>query len=328
MPSIDYFWKGLSMSDRKPIKVLIVEDQETVRDTIRLGLRIIRKFKFEYKEASNGKEGLEALDSGFLPDLIIADLMMPEMDGFAFIDNVKSQDHLRFIPIIVLSAKSGVEDITHALRLGAIDYLVKPFEYRDLSRIERGIESGIILSRADRIRTLEEKIDEQSLQWEIINSLEVSRSFKIKDREDVIPLCSLLTQYFPNEKRNVLCMGLNEIILNGIVHGNLDVDSAIKDQVGGNQIFEQKVQEREKESPYNTRYVDVTLTRMKEQIKVVIEDEGKGFDPRTLKDPLSDPNCLLLPYGRGIAMTRFAFDEVEFSFPEDKGCCVTLLQGI
>ncbi len=316
------------MEYRDTVNVLIVEDQEMIRDAIRLGLRIIRKFKFEFVEAGNGREGIEVLQSGFRPDVIIADLMMPEMDGFAFIDAVKKEDEYQHIPIIVLSAKTSGEDIARALRLGAIDYLFKPFEYSDLSRIERGIEVGLLLRQADKMKTLEEQIEQQKERWDVIESLEILRMFQLKKTDSILPLCSLLALYFPDKKQNVICMGLNEIILNAVTHGNLELASSIKSEKNGNQLFEKLINEREEQAPYKDRIVTVELKRLENSIHIIVTDEGPGFDPNTLQDPAKNPECLLLPYGRGIAMTKFAFDAVEFDFPEEGGTVVTLVKSL
>ncbi|MBF0288806.1 MAG: response regulator [SAR324 cluster bacterium] len=316
------------MENKDTVNVLIVEDQEMVRDAIRLGLRIIRKFKFEFVEAGNGLEGIDILKSGFQPDVIISDLMMPEMDGFAFITAVKQEEAYQHIPLLILSAKTSGEDIARALKLGAIDYLFKPFEYSDLSRIERGIEIGLLLKKADKMKTLEEQVEHQKERWDVIESLEVLRVFQLQKTESILALCSLLALYFPEKKQNVICMGLNEIILNAVTHGNLELSSAIKSEKNGNQLFEKLINEREQMAPYKDRIVTVELKKLERYLHIVITDQGHGFDPGGLQDPAQNPECLLLPYGRGIAMTKFAFDAVEFNFPEQGGTEVTLVKNL
>lgn len=316
------------MDHRTQVKVLIVEDQSEVRDTIRLGLRILRNYKFEFLEAGNGIEGLRVLKEGFKPNVIIVDLMMPEMNGFDFIKNVKQTKKYQNVPILVLSARSSGEDISQALQLGAIDFLVKPFEYSALTRMERGIELGLLLDKADNISSLEEKIKDQQDQWDLVSDLEVSRVFKLKYSEKILPLCTLLSSYFPEAKRNILCMGINEIILNAIIHGNLEVDSVIKAQDNGGKLFESKIKERQQLEPYKDRVVIITLVRTDQTVSITIFDEGPGFDPSSVQDPAQSPDCLFLPYGRGIVMTQFAFDEVKYDFPKEGGTLATLIKNI
>jgi CheY-like chemotaxis protein len=104
-------------------KVLIVEDEVMLEELIR------KRLEFEGYEvisACDGKEGLlKALSDK--PDLIMADLMMPEMDGSEMIRIIRGNSDLKDIPIIVISARGGKADIEKAKAEGANEYFVKPF---------------------------------------------------------------------------------------------------------------------------------------------------------------------------------------------------------
>ncbi len=107
--------------------VLIVEDNPDVRLYIRdqlIGNYVVM-------EAGNGKQGLEmAIET--TPDLVISDIMMPEMDGREFCRLVKSNEKTSHIPVILLTAKADQSDKLEGLSLGADDYLIKPFDTREL----------------------------------------------------------------------------------------------------------------------------------------------------------------------------------------------------
>ena len=117
-------------------RVLIVEDNRSLRDY--LGL-IIREH-YQVFSAANGKLAWEALtrvgEEGALldrmPDLIISDIMMPEMDGYQLLEKLKSNDSLYHIPVIMLTARAEMEDKLNALRIGVDDYMLKPFEEEEL----------------------------------------------------------------------------------------------------------------------------------------------------------------------------------------------------
>lgn len=114
-------------------KILLVEDEATMRRLI--GMLLARQ-GHEVIEAENGARVVE-LAQEHQPDLILLDIMMPVVDGFEAMRQVRSTPGIDDIPIIILSAKSQVEDRVEGLRLGADDYLVKPADPDELmARIE------------------------------------------------------------------------------------------------------------------------------------------------------------------------------------------------
>lgn len=92
--------------------------------------------------AENGKEGISLAESGN-PDLVLLDIMMPEMDGFGVLKRIKFSDMTKNTPVIMLTSKSGRESVAEAMRYGVVDYMVKPYNYFNLSKkIEVGLEHG------------------------------------------------------------------------------------------------------------------------------------------------------------------------------------------
>lgn len=118
--------------------VLVVEDNDEIRRYISLEL----SSKFHVRECANGKEALEEIFRK-APDLVVSDIMMPEMDGLTLCRKLKSNINLNHIPIILLTAKAQEEDNIEALEKGADAYITKPFN----SKILEKTISNLILSR-------------------------------------------------------------------------------------------------------------------------------------------------------------------------------------
>ena len=107
--------------------ILIVEDNTDVRNYIREQTET----EFRILEASNGEEGI-LLAREHTPDLIITDIMMPKMDGYKFTAEIRKDERTSHIPIIMLTAKAGIDDKIEGLETGIDDYLTKPFNTREL----------------------------------------------------------------------------------------------------------------------------------------------------------------------------------------------------
>ena len=104
-------------------KILIVEDEEDVMELIHCNLA---KEGFNCDAAYNGQEALKKAQA-MLPDLVLLDLMLPEVDGLEVCKKLKSSPQTEHIPIVMVTAKSDEADIVTGLELGADDYITKPF---------------------------------------------------------------------------------------------------------------------------------------------------------------------------------------------------------
>jgi CRP/FNR family transcriptional regulator, polysaccharide utilization system transcription regulator len=111
-----------------PEKILLIEDHPDVRENL---AEILALAKYEVATAANGKEGVKKAYE-FSPDLIICDIMMPELDGYGVLHLLGKEPETRDIPFIFLTAKSEQEDFRKGMGLGADDYLTKPFDDTEL----------------------------------------------------------------------------------------------------------------------------------------------------------------------------------------------------
>ncbi|SDG63796.1 response regulator [Psychroflexus sediminis] len=155
-------------------KILLIEDDKTVRENT---AELLELSQYKVETASNGKIGIEKAPV-FMPDIIVCDIMMPEMDGYQVLENLSKDNALKKIPFIFLSAKTDHKDVRKGMNLGADDYLTKPFEEEELID---AIESR--LAKADIINSSENN-QVSSLNLQSFEALkEVFRKERIKTFE-------------------------------------------------------------------------------------------------------------------------------------------------
>jgi len=114
-----------------PLKVLAVDDSKTIRMIVK---KAFKSYDCELFEGENGVEGL-AIAVRENPDLIILDITMPVMSGIEMLKKLKNEPKLKDIPVIMLTAESGKENVMQIVKMGVKDYIVKPFKGKQL--IER-----------------------------------------------------------------------------------------------------------------------------------------------------------------------------------------------
>ena len=121
--------KQLLLIDDDPNLILLVKDYLEFRG-------------YEVITAENGREALEVLEKQ-LPDMMICDIMMPEMDGYAFVEQIRQDPRTSWIPVLFLSAKGQSQDRIKGLSKGADVYMVKPFEPEELvAQVESSIKQA------------------------------------------------------------------------------------------------------------------------------------------------------------------------------------------
>ncbi len=109
-------------------KILVVDDEQDVLDVLRL---VLAKSGYEVLTATSGMEGLTQAERQ-LPDLILLDIMMQQMDGWEVLKLLKLDERTSSIPVVILSARAEPRDKIRGLQEGAIDYVTKPFAVREI----------------------------------------------------------------------------------------------------------------------------------------------------------------------------------------------------
>ena len=123
-------------------KILVIDDDTSINELIKVNLELMG---YEVFQAYNGTDGF-AVAKQELPDVIVLDVMMPEVDGYTVAQRIRQNDSTKDIPILMLTALSQLDDKVKGFDLGVDDYLVKPFEMEELK-----VRVRALLKRVDKI---------------------------------------------------------------------------------------------------------------------------------------------------------------------------------
>jgi CheY-like chemotaxis protein len=279
-------------------RVLIVDDSPVDR---RLAGRLVEKLgDVELYNAEDGRQAVDEVEA-HLPDLVITDLQMPELDGLQLVELLREKYPL--IPVVLMTAAGSEEIAVKALQLGAASYVPKPALAADLADVAQRV---LEMSKTQRSQVrLLTRVKQATTEYELEN-----------DRELVLSLSSYLQQQFAAMKicdeKDALRVGiaLEEALLNAYYHGNLECSSKLREQ--NCQEYVDLAERRCRESPYKDRRLYVKSQLTPTEARWTIRDEGPGFDPSTLPDP-TDPEYLERPHGRGLMLMRTFMSDVSFN---------------
>src|SRR5690606_31024463 len=108
----------------EPARLLVVDDNEMNRDMLS---RRLKRQGHMVAVAENGRQAVEMIEVDAF-DLVLLDVMMPEMNGYQVLEHLKDSKHLRHVPVIMISALTEMESVIRCIEMGAEDYLSKPFD--------------------------------------------------------------------------------------------------------------------------------------------------------------------------------------------------------
>ncbi|MBD2462665.1 response regulator [Oscillatoria sp. FACHB-1407] len=177
-------------------KILVIEDEADLREII---IEILELKGFEAIAAENGETGIELAQTE-LPDLIVCDIMMPELDGYTVLSQLRQLPSTAMIPFIFLTAKGTVDDFRAGMRLGADDYLTKPFRHTELidaitTRLAR--QSTIQNFQRELVQQLQQKVDELQQENSIKEDFLSTASHELRSPMTNIRLAIQMLQTMP-----------------------------------------------------------------------------------------------------------------------------------
>jgi CheY-like chemotaxis protein/anti-sigma regulatory factor (Ser/Thr protein kinase) len=260
--------------------------------------------------AANGAEALSYLESS-TPDLVLTDLVMPEMDGLELVSAIR--ERWPRLPVILMTAHGSEEIAIQALRKGAASYVPKNSLARDLAETLEYVLAAARTSR-DKSRVLD-ALTQNELNFVLDN-----------DPALIPPLVNYLEGALIDLKITepgglmLLGVALHEALTNAIFHGNLGLGSELRET--DERRYYELARERRIQEPYRDRRVYVTARLTRYEATFEVRDEGQGFDPSSLLDP-TDPANLEKVSGRGLLLIRTFMDRVEHN---DVGNRITMVK--
>jgi len=299
------------MLDEKPT-VLVVDDEQFNLDLIS---EYLSEFNMEVVCVDRGERALSVLhEKSCHFSAVLLDRMMPGMDGMEVLAQIKSDENLNGLPVIMQTAKTGKDNMLEGLNAGAHYYLSKPYDQQTLLAIV-----------SSAVRDYQHTIHLQNSLRQSAQTLKMMEkgTFNFKSLDEGRKLATLLANACPDSERVVL--GLTELITNAVEHGNLGITYEEKSRLNIDGKWESEVESRLVSPVYKDKFATVEFNRDDNEITLIISDQGKGFDWQQFME--ISPERAFDSHGRGIALANsVSFKQVEYLERGNKVCVKVPLQ--
>jgi CheY-like chemotaxis protein len=298
------------MSKESP-RILLVDDDDLNLDVL---FECLKDEPYELVQAHDGVQALDLLrhdPKGF--EAMVLDRMMPGMNGLELMTVLKADENLKWIPVVMQTSAASPSEVCEGMEAGVFFYLIKPFDQRVLRRmVSAAVEEGLKWkSLALNLR----------VQVKTIGCLQQGR-FRVQTIEEAYDLALLVAQACPNPEK--VAFGLNELIVNGVEHGNLQISYEEKTNLQEADQWEDEIARRQISPEHAHKFVEVTFDRHPDRIQLTVTDQGLGFDWSDYQE--IKPERLLESHGRGIAMAKaLSFDHLEYVGTGNRVFCVVNL---
>ena len=285
--------------------LLVVDDSTADRE---MAAHLLAQESWRVLHAADGQEALAQMRDHNV-DLVLTDLVMPNLDGLAFVKQSKTDHPL--VPVVLMTARGSEEIAVQALEAGAASYVPKKTLVRDLVEV---VERILEASR------------ERKSYTRLLGRLQAASFVLENDLELISSLVSYLTQIlrdsgmFDESNCQRISTALDEALTNAYYHGNLEVRSEIRQQDA--RAYRLLAEQRRQAAPYRDRRILVQASLTSDAARFVVTDEGRGFNVGAVPDPTL-PENLEQPSGRGIFLMKTFLDDVRYN---EAGNQVTLLK--
>lgn len=285
-------------TETEPVPILVVDDEPQIRDLVSGHLR---RTGYAVHSAESGEQAVE-LVRNIAPDIVLADVMMPEMNGIELLRAIKEIKPETVV--VLMTGFSSEEVVLSALKHGAADFLKKPFTLSAISDVLTQIVERLRARGHGRVAkerlvdfshsgSIDVPIDPSSVSQTVANLIGEMEPFASPDEVESLHVCAY------------------EVVMNAIEHGVLRIGYETKSRMQEEGRLEELYKERIWSGDFPGRVrVDYEIAPGKATIAV--EDTGPGFDVSSLPDPtLGD--ALFESHGRGLMLAQMMADELTFN---------------
>jgi DNA-binding response OmpR family regulator len=279
--------------------VLVVDDEPIGREMMAENLTYEGYLVVEADSGEAAWDLIDAEPARF--HVILLDRLMPDMDGIDVLRRMKARPETMHLPVIMQTGMTADSEVLEGLKAGAYYYLTKPFAADTLL--------AIVAAAARDYYSRQALAEEVKRQGNVLSCLAEAR-FIFRTPQEARDLATLLANTAPDPGRIVL--GLSELMLNAIEHGNLDIGYDRKTALIENGSLEQEIERLLNSAEFSNRHAEVRVRRSDGELSFRIRDQGAGFNWQGYLE--MSPERAFDTHGRGIAMARMlSFERVEYA---------------
>jgi len=282
-------------------RILIVDDDFT---NLQLLTRLLEPLDIDLSFAGDIQPAFALLEThNHDYDLILLERSLPGCDGIELLSLLKQDPRFAHIPVIMQTASAAPEQIEQGLAAGAAYYVAKPIQADLLVALVRSA-----LSESTDRRSIQPR-ERPPSRWQRTLS---EAEFRFRTLAEARDLALELSGLCPEPER--VALGLTELMVNAIEHGNLEISYAEKSELCRVNGWQSEVERRLELPQYRQRAASVHVSRGPVTLQFRVSDEGPGFRWREFLK--LDPTRAFAPNGRGIALAReLAFSHLEYQDP-------------
>ncbi len=282
--------------------VLVIDDEDAIRQVLSIALK---EKEYSVLTASNGLEGIEVFKKE-KPEIVITDVKMHEMSGIEVTKKIKGMNE--DTDVIIMTGYGSEELVIESMRAGASNFIKKPISLNELF----SILENIILKKESKKRA------------EVAKDIVVYEKKRCIIGNDITKIWNVVNQILFNISPELeasiydgLKIGLYEILINAIEHGNLGITYEDKSKALNSNTYTDLLNERIKEADMKNKKVTINSILNEGVFEVEVIDDGDGFDFKNLPSP-HDPDRIFESNGRGIFLASVYYDDVRYIEPGNR----------